>query len=225
MKDSIFYSTFIHLFFFSLLIFSKNIQLSRPKQYYIDFIGENRVTTPQNSIASTQISNDNIKNERKSEEKSKTKEKTQNKVLKQLEDPDYLYTNSKIKKPSLLDEESQILKNNSSDAAENNSSSGTSAIVTDSDFPYPWYITKLRTKLWENWQARDITSKNLRATVRFRILKDGNITSVRIDSSSGNRLFDQSVISTVIEIKKFEPLPGDFKEDFLTIYVEFKTGD
>jgi len=54
-------------------------------------------------------------------------------------------------------------------------------------------------------------------------MKDGSIRDVRIYNSSGNRIFDEMVLSTIYSIKKFDPLPKDFNEDYLSVYVAFKS--
>lgn len=228
MNYSVFYSFSIHIVLFGLIFISqKTFSNSKPKQYYIDFIGKTQVTTqgPESEIKTNQPKETEKADIEKKSEKIPIKPNI--KTPKQVEDPDYLYTNVKNIKPSMALEESEIMKSESKNFnnSEPNTTQSSSGIRTDSDFPYPWYITKLRTKLYDSWQSRDITSKNLKAIVRFKIFSDGEISSIRIESSSGNRLFDQSVISTVAEIKRFDPLPSDFREDFLTIYVEFKTSD
>jgi outer membrane biosynthesis protein TonB len=54
-------------------------------------------------------------------------------------------------------------------------------------------------------------------------MRDGSIRNVIIYNSTGNRIFDEMVISTIYGIKKFDPLPKDFSEDYLSVYVEFKS--
>lgn len=223
------YSSIIHFILTVLLfVFFRNTVKSAPKQYYIDFIGQSNVMTTQNPVSAV-VENKEISNNNDKEEKiEKIKEQKSITKPKQVDDPDYLYTNSKDMKPSMALEESQILKKGIAKKSSNtdiNSDSGieNSGIRTDSNFPYPWYITTLRTRLFESWQSQDVTSKNLKAVVRFRILRNGVIDKIQIDKTSGNRLFDQSVVMAVSEIKQLGPLPDDFFEDYLTVYVEFKT--
>ncbi len=234
MKEGLLYSLTFHTGVLLILFVIPYKSSTIPKQYYIDFIGSTHVSTPQN-FSEIKSNIQTVKNEELKEQninESKTQLKTKEvKTVKQIEDPDYLYTNTKtIMQPSMAEAESDILRetkisNNIEENTSNTLQTNSSSLKTDSEFPYPWYIIKLRTKLWEKWQTRNITTKNLKAIVRFRILKNGNITGIRIENSSGNHLFDQSVISTVSEIERFDPLPEDFNEDFLTVYVEFKATD
>jgi len=223
------YSSIIHFILVVLLFLSIRITIkSAPKQYYIDFIGQSEVMTAQNPI-SAGIKNDNIiSNDTEQKKPEEVKGQKTPAKPKQVDDPDYLYTNSKNMKPSMADEESQILKKGVIKKSVNSgvASDGgieNSGIRTDSNFPYPWYITTVRTRLFESWQSQDVTSKNLKSVVKFRILRNGLIDRIQIDKSSGNRLFDQSVVMAVSEIKRLDPLPDEFYEDYLTVYVEFKT--
>lgn len=224
MSYSLFYSFSIHLLAILILILSQKPQLNTTRQYYIDFLAKQEVNTPQNTNYNEDKSNlnklDRVKNK---EQIENTKTKS---TFQQVEDRDYLYTNARNIKPSMANVESKILESESTSGNETGiTNQNTSSIRTDSNFPYPFYITKLRTILWENWQRREITSKGLKAVVSFIILKNGEIRSIKIDSPSGNELFDQSVIASVKEISRADPLPEEFNEDFLTVYVEFKTGN
>lgn len=223
MNIYILYSGILHLSLFILLlingtILTKNIN---KKQYYIDFIGNKETTTIQNIKEGYK----NLQSEGKKHPPKINKETNNSKTTKQIDDPDYIYTNAKNIKPSMAEEKSDILTNTK--ISEDNSSQldtqQSGGIRTDTNFPYPWYITKLRARIWDIWQEENISSKNLKAVVKFRITSIGKITDIKIVNSSGNRLFDQSVISTISAIKQFDPLPENFFEDYLTIYVEFKT--
>jgi TonB family protein len=240
MSNSIFLSFTIHLFLFGILFFInlKSIS-SKPKQYYIDFIGRTDVVNVgEESKKLSTYSSD--KKEIEKDSKNIVPKKLINKIniSKQVEDPDYIYTNTKNLRPSMIDEESKIINDNklndtqsknfvqnlgSTSNSNNAGGSQSSGITFGSEFPYPYYITKLRTKLYDSWQERDIVSSNLKAVVRFNIIRDGSIRNVIIYNSSGNRIFDEMVLSTIYGIKKFDPLPKDFSEDYLIVYVEFKS--
>ncbi|MEF3280039.1 MAG: TonB family protein [Elusimicrobiota bacterium] len=222
------YSGIIHatILLFLTLISFPNLK-SGKKQYYIDFIGKSEIITTQNYYSEQKTNNTETQNPIKPEIKNdEIKSKTEKDQ--QIEDSDYLYTNVKGIKPSMADEESQILKSNSKNLSDNVTKSNDfkqQGIRTDSNFPYSWYITKLRARIWDSWQLQEVNSKNLKAVVKFKITSSGNIVAISIDKSSGNRLFDQSVVMAISEIKKFDPLPEDFYENYLTVYVEFKTFD
>lgn len=220
----------IHSFLLHLIVIASVLKFSvstksTPKRYYIDFISQTpQITTKgspqiqQDQQVQTQLQKTKI--DKKIDQPVTTKKNIQ------IEDPDYLYKNSTITKPSMADESSSILKEITTKA---NSSHGSfkstlnSGIKTDTDFPYPWYITKLRSTIWDSWQTQKLTPQYGVAVVRFKIYRDGSIKDIRIERSSGSRLFDYSAISAINSIKKVEPLPSSFEEDYLTVYVEFKS--
>jgi TonB family protein len=102
---------------------------------------------------------------------------------------------------------------------------GTPLITDSANFPYPWYITQVREALWNSWTSRMPSAGSLRCTVRFSINREGDIKSVSVEKSSGNRLFDNAAESAAQAAAPFEPLPEDFFEDRLTVHVEFKAMD
>ena len=222
------------IFFGSLFFINLYSRISTPKQYYIDFIGKTEIIN-QTDKSLNRISNSSTNKEfvdkMKMEKKTVDKEdKTKQLYKKQIEDRDYIYTNSKNLRPSMIDERSEILENISKGSKgsyknieENNTS--TSLISFDSDFPYPYYITKLRSRLYDSWQSREVVLSNLKAVIRFNIMKDGSIKGVRVYTSSGNKMFDEAAILSVHEIGKFDPLPDGFDEQYLSVYVEFKSVD
>ncbi|MGC8867887.1 MAG: TonB family protein, partial [Elusimicrobiales bacterium] len=135
-------------------------------------------------------------------------------------------TNTRNIKPSMAYEKSTIIDEDKSayniTTYNSTSSSASSEIKTDKDFPYPYYITRLREVLFDSWKSKNVSATNISAIVKFRIYPNGEIRNISIEKSSSNNLFDYSVLSAVSEIKKVDPLPADFFEDYLTVYVEFK---
>lgn len=89
------------------------------------------------------------------------------------------------------------------------------------DFPYPWYLTSLRQKLWAQWSAR-MPAGEAEAMVMFSVMRDGSIVDLRIEATSGERAFDYAAMSAVRATAPLPPLPPAFKERFLTIHVQFK---
>lgn len=213
-----------------LLIPLKTSKKSSPKRYYIDFISsKHQIVNYETSQGISQITTQKNKEEFPTkQQKSKPTEphpKTNSIKTKQIDDPDYLYKNVSKIKPSMAEEESSFL-GEITNQKYNLSSTQTldsTPIKTDSDFPYPWYISKLRSTLWDSWQEEVITAKNLSVIVKFKIIKSGEIRGIEIEKTSGNKLFDFSALNSVMKIKKFQPLPPDFKDDYLTVYVEFKS--
>lgn len=90
------------------------------------------------------------------------------------------------------------------------------------DFPYPWYITQVRASLWNEWSKRMPTSGEVACVAVFKITQNGKIKDLEIEKSSGNKLFDFAASASVQSAADFPPLPEDYKEDELTVHVEFK---
>ena len=86
---------------------------------------------------------------------------------------------------------------------------GAPGMPLDSAFDFPDYLASIRNKIWENWtppfEGRE--AKTRRATVYFKILRDGKIIDVRVESESGSFPFDRSTFEAVNDINKMSPLP------------------
>ncbi len=88
------------------------------------------------------------------------------------------------------------------------------------NFPYPWYITQVRSRLWANWTANMPRTPG-GVTVMFIILRDGSLTDLRVESSSGDAGYDYVALTAVQQSAPFGPLPSGFKDSFLKIHVNF----
>lgn len=108
-------------------------------------------------------------------------------------------------------------------AAGTGPSDGLGSVSADMpDFPYPWYLTLLRQKIWEQWSAR-MPPGTLECLVQFSILRDGAITDVRVEETSGDAAFDYAAMGAVRGAVPLPPLPPAFKERFLKVHIQFKT--
>lgn len=102
---------------------------------------------------------------------------------------------------------------------------GGSAITAEfPNFPYPWYITQVRAALWNEWSSRMPRAGAISTVVGFKILRSGKMEGLKVDKSSGNKLFDFAALSSAEQASPFPPLPSDYKENTLTVHVEFKVG-
>lgn len=96
-------------------------------------------------------------------------------------------------------------------------------IATDlPNFPYPWYITQVRQMLWAAWQRR-MPATSGEGVVVFSIVRNGNFTDLRMESSSGEQAFDEAAIESVQAAAPFPALPSDFAEPFLKIHLTLKS--
>lgn len=90
------------------------------------------------------------------------------------------------------------------------------------DFPYPWYITRVRQRLWERWLERR-PGGNIAAVVVFELHRDGSMKNLGIEESSGSEAFDYAAVDAAREAGPFAPLPPAYKDPFLRVHVEFRS--
>ncbi len=96
-------------------------------------------------------------------------------------------------------------------------------VATDlPNFPYPWYISQVRQMLWAAWQKRMPASSG-EGVVVFAIMRNGAFTDLRMESSSGDRDFDNAALEAVQAASPFPALPSDFGEPFLKIHLTLKS--
>ena len=126
--------------------------------------------------------------------------------------------------PSILDEEPALdaTGNGGSGATKEGEFEGGNIQTDFANFPYPWYITKVRNSLWIEWEKRRPAGSTLAALVTFSIARDGKIKHLKVEKSSGDDSYDFAATSAIINAGPFQPLPMLFEKDELTVTVEFK---
>ncbi|MBI4060689.1 MAG: TonB family protein [Elusimicrobia bacterium] len=96
-------------------------------------------------------------------------------------------------------------------------------VATDlPNFPYPWYISQARQMLWAAWRKR-MPAASGEGVVVFAIMRGGAFTDLRMESSSGDREFDDAALEAVQAAAPFPALPSDFAEPFLKIHLTLKS--
>jgi protein TonB len=80
----------------------------------------------------------------------------------------------------------------------------------------------VRLSLWQAWQTR-MPRLDADGGVSFSILRNGSITDLEIESSSGDPSFDRAALESVQAAAPFPPLPADFHEQFLKIHLTLKS--
>jgi periplasmic protein TonB len=87
---------------------------------------------------------------------------------------------------------------------------------------YSWYVEAVRRRISENWLVSTVDSgvrEAPRVTVSFQILRDGRITNIQVQQSSGNASVDNSARRAVLGSNPLPPLPSDYSGS--TVNVEF----
>jgi protein TonB len=84
----------------------------------------------------------------------------------------------------------------------------------------PYYAGIVFAKIKSMWR-NPVQSTSLQAAIKFRILKDGSVTDAEIETSSGNRLYDQAALRAVMAASPLPPLPGHYVGDDLIVHLNF----
>ncbi len=94
------------------------------------------------------------------------------------------------------------------------------------DFPVPGYINNIRRQVELSFTPDNrLRNRGLVAEVSFLIQRDGSVTEIRVEKTSGVYSFDlsaRSAIESVGSVKAFGPLPVEWTDDVLRVYYNFK---
>lgn len=92
-----------------------------------------------------------------------------------------------------------------------------------SDFPFTWYLNRVRLKVAERWAEQPrISEPAQRPLIFVEILRDGSIKPPRLEKSSGNALYDQAALRAITEASPFPPLPQEWDRPTLRILFGFE---
>ena len=186
-----------------------------------------RITQPKPTPKSEKK---DAKTEPKKEEKAEPKKKPDGKEnsLKPKEEPKAAEKKKPEEKPkdekkkaSSLDDllSGDVMEKIKRDARAEESKEGAKDGVEDGDVTDPalalkanMYARQVSKKIKENWNIPSIISaderKNLMTKIYFKITYSGEVYDIKIKSSSGNSVYDSSVIEAVKKTGKL-PLPDD----------------
>lgn len=254
MNRSLVYSSAIHAFFFLLLLVLMRPSTQQKNAVYtIDFIGSAsqpmRYGEPEPAAPAGPAAKEEAPKQETAEIKTPKAEPVQEKAKPakpQYNSEEQISLKAKknaketlkeepkkeekvvLSKPSILGEvESETI--NAADLHSLGGSgdkSGINAVrASFTNFPYPWYITQVRSSLWGEWSKRMPKTTGLSTLVSFNIDRYGAIYAVQIEKSSGNDSYDYAATSAVQNSAPYPPLPKGFGKDILTVTVEFKNED
>lgn len=97
--------------------------------------------------------------------------------------------------------------------------------IASENFPFAYYLNLIRYRVQENWEPpyqATARREKISSVVGFRVLRNGKIEAVNVEISSGKFLFDQAGQRAVLTAGPLPPLPQEFREDFLTVHIEFE---
>lgn len=100
--------------------------------------------------------------------------------------------------------------------------------VGDSDFVsmFGWYVRQINTKMASSWYKQEVdprTPPGGRVYLFFTIAKDGSVSGVRLDRSSGSPTLDQSCVRAAQRVDSFGALPPAYNKSTLMVsyYCEY----
>lgn len=94
-----------------------------------------------------------------------------------------------------------------------------------SNFPFTYYLQIIIDRVSNNWFTSLVDpgiSGSFQATVHFKIYKNGQISELKIEESSGIKSLDLSAFRAIQTSAPFPPLPGAYEDEYLGIYLIFE---
>lgn len=89
------------------------------------------------------------------------------------------------------------------------------------DFPYTLYLQGMQRRIGTNWFRPQVAAGTL-VVIYFRIQRDGTISEVKVETSSGNGTFDRAALSAVRSSSKLNPLPFAYDGTYLGVHLTFR---
>jgi len=99
---------------------------------------------------------------------------------------------------------------------------GTGIAVDAANFPFSYFLAAIERKVSDNWfSAVAENAAGLSCVVYFALMRDGSVSDVRLETSSGNVYFDRAATRAVKSAVPFPPLPRAFTDAYLGIHFTF----
>ena len=96
-----------------------------------------------------------------------------------------------------------------------------SAVLEGKGLENSYYVDLMLQKIKESWR-NPVKGGLLKATVYFKILRNGEIINAEVEVPSGVSIFDQSALRAVISASPLPPLPSQFTSEYLGVHLEFE---
>jgi TonB family protein len=90
------------------------------------------------------------------------------------------------------------------------------------DFPFAPFIGRMRQKIAAAWEVPAGSAGVERsAVVYFRAHRDGSVSHVAVEQSSGVPLFDRSCQRAVLQAAPLPPLPREYRDEYVGVHFSF----
>ncbi len=98
-----------------------------------------------------------------------------------------------------------------------------SALTVDAPrFPFSYYLAAIERKVSQNWfSSSSGKGEGYSCVVYFRMNRNGSVSDLKIEESSGNSYFDRSALRAIRSSDPFPPLPRAFTDPWLGIHFTF----
>ena len=93
--------------------------------------------------------------------------------------------------------------------------------VDNASFNYPYWFTLAYNKLCQNFRIPIVIDGSVSCDVYFQVIKSGRVIEQKVVTSSGIPQFDEACLAAVERSAPFPPLPRDFLDEIIGIYVTF----
>ena len=97
-------------------------------------------------------------------------------------------------------------------------SGGTPGIPADFHFTY--YIERMLALIESRWY-KPAAPAGTKALVRFTISREGRVSSIELESGSGNSSFDRAALRALYAANPLPPLPPAYAKQSLTVHLTF----
>jgi protein TonB len=105
------------------------------------------------------------------------------------------------------------------------SGSAFSSQIGLANFPFTYYIQNIINKVSGNWFTSLVDpgiTGSFQVTVHFRIHRNGQVSDLKVEETSGIRSLDMSAFRAIQSSAPFPPLPRAYEDDYLGIYLIFE---
>ncbi len=99
-------------------------------------------------------------------------------------------------------------------------SGGMGATLDVGNFCCPDYLVLLQQRITSNWNQQAEVAGTV--VVKFTIQRDGRLTGISLEQSSGSMTLDDNAKRSVEVTRQLTPLPSDYPNTSLTVHLTFK---
>jgi protein TonB len=97
---------------------------------------------------------------------------------------------------------------------------GTGGYLDVANFCCPEYLSTMLQLIQRNWNSRQQVAGQ--TTMRFTIERDGRISALEVERSSGYFALDQTAQRALMLTRQFPPLPAQYTGEDLTVHLNFR---